>query len=118
MESLVHSLVPIVMFAGFFSMVFGIRYLENKEKMAMISRGLALPIKPKSSLFKTLRFSLVLIGGSLGFLTAMFFKNWFFANSSEDEVTGLFISLSALGAGFGLFCAYYWERKHPSDSEN
>jgi hypothetical protein len=117
METAIHSLIPIVMFTGLFSMIFGIRYLDNKEKMAMIQRGMVLPPKPKSSLFKTLRFGLVIIGGALGFLKAMFIKHTFMEGISEEEGQGLYLCLVALGAGIGLLLAYYWERKHPSDIE-
>lgn len=42
-------LVPILISLGAFLMVFGLRYLENKERMAMIERGIDPGIRKKQA---------------------------------------------------------------------
>ncbi len=58
------------------AMVFGIRYMDNKEKMAMIERGIdpgitkARVAAPKP--FLSLKFGLLLVGLGIGLLFALF----------------------------------------------
>ncbi|RYE36864.1 MAG: hypothetical protein EOP48_29285, partial [Sphingobacteriales bacterium] len=68
-----HELIPITMFIGAFAMVFGIRYLANKEKMAMIERGINPGVgqsAPKP--FISLKFGLLMIGLGLGLMVGLF----------------------------------------------
>ncbi|RYE20178.1 MAG: hypothetical protein EOP42_27865, partial [Sphingobacteriaceae bacterium] len=67
-------LIPIITSVGFFLLIFGIYYLRNQERMAMIERGM----DPRSNLPKqrqtnpafTLTSGLLLIGSGLGLFLA------------------------------------------------
>src|SRR5881396_727873 len=64
-------LVPVVLFAGGFAMVFGIVYLKTRQNMAMIEKGM----NPKEfanrpAPYKNLKWALLLIGAGAGLLVA------------------------------------------------
>jgi hypothetical protein len=93
-------------------MVWGIRYLENKENMALIERG----IEPKkqrrqANPSQTLKNGLLFIGAGLGLLLAIIINNTF--QLQEESATGIFFALIAIFGGFGLLSAYLYERKNP-----
>ncbi len=70
------DLVPIVMFTGMFSMIFGIAYLRNRENMALIEKGLNprnRDVRPRP--FLNLKWGLLLIGSGLGLLFAYIIDN-------------------------------------------
>lgn len=116
---------PEIVFISLFfcasAMVFGIRYMSNKEKMAMIERGIdpgiakARPLAPKP--FLSLKFGLLLVGLGIGLLLALFIT----VNlqmKEEQNVAVYFGSLSIFG-GIGLIVSYVIEKKwldaHPGD---
>lgn len=95
------------------AMVFGIRYMSNKEKMAMIERGIdpgvakARPAAPMP--FLSLKFGLLLVGFGVGLIVALFTTRGL-GLSDEESVAVYFGSLSIFG-GFGLIISYLIERK-------
>src|SRR4051812_25009399 len=114
-------LIPITMFLGAFAMVFGIRYLSNKEKMAMIERGIdpgitrSQPSAPKP--FLSLKFGLLLVGLGLGILLALFavMQN----HLGEDEATAVYFGCISIFGGVGLIVSYLieknWIDKHKEE---
>ena len=110
-------LVPILLGLGAFLMVFGLRYMENKENMAMIERGMEPRRKRRqANPSQTLKNGLLFIGAGLGLLLAIIITNTF--NMPEDAGTGLFFALIAIFGGLGMISAYLYERKNPpSDPE-
>ncbi len=96
-----------------FLMIWGIRYLENKENMAMIERGM----DPKAhkgqeerrmNPSKTLKDSLLFIGAGLGLLIAIILsKSWNMGGP------GLYFAFIAIFGGLGMLAAYLYERKNP-----
>lgn len=111
-EGIVAVFIPIVLGLGVFLMVFGLRYLENKENMAMIERGME-PRKQRrqANPSQTLKNGLLFIGAGLGLLLAIIITNVF--NMDEDKGTGVFFALIAIFGGLGLLGAYLYERKNP-----
>src|ERR1700709_267310 len=74
-------LIPIVMFAGGFAMVFGIVYLRTKQNMAMIEKGMnpknrdgRAPHRPTPYL--NLKWGLLLVGSGLGLFLAYLLDNF------------------------------------------
>ena len=92
-------------------MVFGLRYLSNKENMAMIERGIN-PRTEKSTAapkpFLSLKFGLLMVGLGLGLLLALFSK-LIFRLSAEEAVPVYFGFLSICG-GVGLIISYVIEK--------
>jgi len=110
-----HDLVPIVMFAGFFAMVFGIVYLRTRQNLAMIEKGM----NPKEfanrpAPYLNLKWGLLLIGSGLGLLIA------YFADLSSNLIDGeenptIYFSMIAIFGGLGLIASYRIEKKELLD---
>lgn len=113
-ESILAPLIPIIVSLGVFLMVFGIRYLQNKENMAMIANGM-LPNQErgKADPSKTLRNSLMFIGAGMGLLLALVFDS--ILQLDEDRSAGLYFALIAMFGGAGMLAAYLYERKNPPE---
>jgi MFS-type transporter involved in bile tolerance (Atg22 family) len=109
-------LVPITLFIAGFGMIFGIRYLVNKEKMAMIERGLN-PNEGRSAPkpFLSLKFGLLLVGLGLGLLVALMTVT--LLRITEEDAAAVYFGFIALFGGFGLICSYLIEKKW-LDQEN
>ncbi|WP_432713800.1 DUF6249 domain-containing protein [Pedobacter sp.] len=95
------------------AMIFGIRYMSNKEKMAMIERGIDPGIyksrisAPKP--FLSLKIGLLLVGLGIGLLVALFTTVNLYLRR-EQSVAVYFGSLSIFG-GLGLIVSYLIEKK-------
>ncbi|MDB5019261.1 MAG: hypothetical protein JWQ28_388 [Pedobacter sp.] len=115
------ELIPITMFLGAFAMVFGIRYLSNKEKMAMIERGMDPGIRKNEQLaprpFLSLKFGLLLVGLGLGILLALFvvMQN----HMEEDQAVPVYFGCISIFGGLGLIFSYLieknWIDKHKEE---
>lgn len=109
-------LVPITFFISTFAMVFGIRYLSNKEKMAMIERGIDPGIKkatPKP--FLSLKFGLLLVGLGIGLLVALFTVRGVFgpnmSDAEEGQSVAIYFGCIGIFGGLGLITSYIIEKK-------
>lgn len=110
------ELVAITFFIGAFAMIFGIRYLSNKEKMAMIERGIDPGLqKSTPKPFLSLKFGLLLVGLGIGLLVALFSVRGLLGSdmSHEDESQAVAIYFGCLGifGGLGLIVSYFVEKK-------
>jgi len=97
-------------------MVFGIRYLSNKEKMAMIERGLDPGVgKSAPRPYLSLKFGLLLVGLGIGLLTALtVVRNMFGGEMTEAEVSqAVAVYFGCLGVfgGLGLIVSFVIEKK-------
>lgn len=118
-------LIPLVMFAGGFAMIFGIVYLKTRQNMAMIEKGM----NPKEfanrpAPYKNLKWALLLIGAGVGLFLAYMLDTYVLQHSVTTEVFGnttyhhrdddnpaIYFSLIAIGGGLGLFGSYLMEKK-------
>jgi hypothetical protein len=114
------ELVAITFFIGAFAMIFGIRHLTNKEKMAMIERGIDPGLqKSTPKPFLSLKFGLLLVGLGLGLLIAMITANAMFGDfksgmgmhNHEDEQAALYFGCIGIFGGLGLITSYFVEKK-------
>ena len=99
---------------AFFMLVFGLRYIINKENMAMIEKGL----NPKEfanrpAPYKNLKWALLLMGAGVGLFLAYLLDNFALANRHYGgcDNAPIYFSLIAIGAGAGLFGSYRMEKK-------
>jgi hypothetical protein len=110
MEGVIALCIPVAAFI----MVWGIRYLQNRENMAMIERGLDPHTKKRqrdADPTQTLKNALMFIGAGLGLLIAMtLVKSW---NLTGSERTATYFGLIAILGGSGMLLAYLYERKNP-----
>jgi tetrahydromethanopterin S-methyltransferase subunit E len=109
-------LVPISLFLGAFAMVFGIRYLSNKEKMAMIERGIDPGVhKATPKPFLSLKFGLLLVGLGIGLLVALFTVRGVFGSdmtrSEQGQSVAIYFGFIGIFGGLGLIVSYLVEKK-------
>ena len=110
-KQVIAVMIPIIVSVTLFALIFGIYYLRNREKMAMIERGMdpRLNDKPISRNY-TLTWGLLLIGAGLGLFLA-YMLDAVNAFTREDNNEALYFALIGLFGGLGLFVAYLIEKK-------
>jgi hypothetical protein len=115
------------------AVIFGIRYVRNRENMAMIEKGLdpnIKPERPRPAPFRSLKWGLLLVGAGLGLFVAYLLDNtvlyrvghtvskW---HDGDYEVNGanvsIYFALIAIGGGLGLITSYRIEKKELLDKE-
>ncbi len=116
----------IISSVSLFAMIFGIRYLGNKENMAMIEKGLDPKLKTerRPAPFRSLKTGLLLTGVGIGLFLAYFLDNFVLSNVrhglSNDYNEGanvpIYFALIAIGGGIGLILSYRIERKNLGDN--
>lgn len=105
-----------------FTMIFGLRYISNKENMAMIEKG----INPREfanrpAPFKNLKWALLLMGAGIGLFCAYLLDNYVLQQQvthGHDGNPAIYFSLIAIGAGLGLFGSYRMEKKWWDENRN
>jgi hypothetical protein len=123
-------LIPIIMFAGGFAMIFGIVYLRTRQNLAMIEKGM----NPKEfanrpTPYKNLKWGLLLVGAGLGLFVAYILDNFVLYHIGHSSQGGSFVeenganvpiyfALIAIGGGLGLISSYRIEKKELLDKEN
>ena len=110
------ELVAITFFIGAFAMIFGIRHLSNKEKMAMIERGINPGVgKSAPKPYLSLKFGLLLVGLGIGLLVALaVVRSMFGAEMTETETSqAVAVYFGCLGVfgGLGLIVSFVVEKK-------
>ncbi len=103
---------------AFFALIFGLRYMSNRENMAMIEKGL----NPKEfanrpAPYKNLKWGLLLMGAGAGLFLAYLLDNYVlpaeinkFGHHGDKNVP-IYFALIAIGGGLGLFGSYKMEKK-------
>ena len=109
-------LMIIIVSLGLIAMIFGIVYLRNKERMAMIERGMepdnSLPAQRRSNPAFSLTFGLLLIGSGLGLFIAFMLNQWVFTDHGRIvDSPAVYFSMIAIFGGLGLFVSYLIETK-------
>lgn len=124
----------IIMTVAICALIFGMRYMRNKENMAMIEKGLdpkLKPARPRPAPFQNLKWGLLLVGAGLGLFLAYLLDNtllykvghyvskW---DNGDYEVNGanvsIYFALIAIGGGLGLITSYRIEKKELLDKED
>lgn len=109
-------LVPITFFICTFAMVFGIRYFSNKEKMAMIERGIDPGVRKSTPQpFLSLKFGLLLVGLGVGLLVALFTVRGLLGTdlteAQESQAVAIYFGFLGIFGGLGLITSYAIEKK-------
>jgi hypothetical protein len=109
------------------ALIFGIRYFNNRENMAMIEKGLDPKQKPdrRPAPFRNLKWGLLFVGSGLGLFLAYLLDNFMLysvrhqiANESNDGANApIYFALIAIGGGIGLIMSYKIERKNFPDKD-
>jgi hypothetical protein len=107
------------------ALLFGIRYFNNRENMAMIEKGLDPKQKPerRPAPFRNLKWGLLMAGSGIGLFLAYFLDNFILFSTrhrvpnefDNDANVPIYFALIAIGGGIGLILSYRIERKHFPD---
>lgn len=101
-------LAGIIITLGGFTMIFAIFYLYNREKMAMIERGMdPRSYRSQPSPYKYLKWALLLIGAGLGLFLAYLLDDTVF----HRDPTPVYFALIGIFGGAGLFLSYVIEKR-------
>ena len=108
--------VPIIAIVGGLTMIIFLRYFENIERLAMISKGLN-PLENQKrrriSPDNTLRIGLLVVGAGLGLLIGTILAP--FTNDSFGD--GIQISLVMIFGGAGLLASYVIQMRNEKKRE-
>lgn len=118
-------LIPLVMFAGGFAMIFGIYYLKTRQNLAMIEKNM----NPKEfanrpAPYKNLKWALLLIGAGMGLFLAYILDCYVLIPKlrdgfhDHDQNVPIYFALIAIGGGLGLFGSYKMEKKWWDDNKD
>jgi hypothetical protein len=116
--------VPILLGLGAFAMVFGIRYLQNKENVSMIEKGMNPKlVEKRPTPYRNLKWGLVLLGSGIGLFAAYLLDNFVFYKIRHDFDEGganvwIYFALIAIGGGIGLITSYRIEKKELLDKQD
>lgn len=112
------------------AMVFGLRYMRNKENLAMIEKDLNPKMKlprPRPVPFLNLKWGLLLVGAGLGLFAAYILDNTLLYKVGHEMHEGfseynganviIYFALIAIGGGLGLITSYRIEKKELLDKE-
>lgn len=101
-----------LVFLGFLALIFGAVYLRNKEKMAMIERGMdpRAGQKQNPAPYTYLKWAMLLIGSGIGLFLANIVTRTVLVGT-EAENTAIYFALIAIGGGVGLLISYSMEKK-------
>jgi hypothetical protein len=107
------------------ALIFGNRYLSNRENMAMIEKGLdpKLKLDRRPAPFRSLKWGLLLVGSGVGLFLAYLMDNFMLfnihhqANNYDNDVNApIYFALIAIGGGIGLILSYRIEKKELPDN--
>ncbi len=108
-------LIPILVPLSLFALIFGVFYLRNKERMAMIERGMDprtdLPRQQPISPTINLTFGLLMIGSGFGLFLAYIMDYFVFRNQGIIDSPAVYFALIAVFGGLGLLISYFIENK-------
>jgi hypothetical protein len=100
-------------------LVFGIFYLWNKEKMAMIERGIQPRAKAKNQPmpFTSLKIGALFTGTGLGILLAYLIHTIGFNSEAMSDIYPMYFAMLFAGGGAGFLFSYklemrYWNKNN------
>lgn len=106
--------IPVSLFLTIGASLFGFRYLTNKERMAMIERGLDPVINTKSTKYFALKLGLLLLGAGLGLFIAYNLDNAVFTEAeklNDNANVPLYFSMIGIFGGLGLLSSFFIEKR-------
>src|SRR5215203_6073624 len=98
--------------------LFGMRYLRNKENMALIEKGINPNVTDnRPAPYRSLKNGLLFVGAGIGLLAA-FIIDLNIRTSRHDQNPAIYFALIAIGGGLGLIISYAIEKKEWLNRKN
>ncbi|MGN6418872.1 MAG: DUF6249 domain-containing protein [Pseudobacter sp.] len=113
------DLVPIVLFICMFACIFGVVYLQKRENLALIEKGMN-PKEYRPAPYKNLKWGLLMIGAGIGLFFAFViqFSGMFNIRTEDSEAyTAIYFALIGIFGGLGLVLSYRIEKKETLDNK-
>lgn len=110
-------LVPIISTIAICALIFGIRYFINREKMAMIERGLSAGMEKKRNYSLMLAFGLLFVGFGTGLFVAFLLTQVAFDYLSTENAVAIYFSMIFIFGGLGLTASYLISEKKEREKE-
>lgn len=110
------ELIPILLGLGLFALLLGLRYLQNKETMALIQNGMDPKLsKATPQPYKNLKWGLLILGSGLGLFIAFLLNQSIFneTDGMQRHHNNAIIYFAMLGifGGLGLIVSFIIEKK-------
>ena len=97
-----------------FAMIFGIRYLRNKENMALIEKGIDPKLgENRPAPYRSLKNGLLFLGAGVGLLIAFMLDSYVLPENDKNAF--VYFAFVAIGGGIGLIYSYRIEKKETLD---
>jgi hypothetical protein len=104
----------IIIMLSFFSLIFGIVYLQKRENLAMLEKGYNPRVKVnRPAPYTNLKWGLLLIGAGTGLALSYFITQYIL---HDYENPALWFAFIAIGGGVGLITSYKIEKKELLDA--
>ncbi len=100
---------------AFFLMIFSIRYLINREKLAMIEKGIITDYSQRKRKASVIRWGYLMIGIGCGLLSSFIITK--VSGLSEEEAPAIYFSMIFILGGIGLVMAHKVEKKERQEEE-
>jgi hypothetical protein len=106
----------ITIFLGFFALVFGIVYMQKRENLAMLEKGMNPRVRVnRPAPYTNLKWGLLLVGSGVGLMLAYFITQRIL---DDRDNPALWFAFIAIGGGLGLIGSYRIEKKELLDKSN
>ncbi len=111
-------LVPITLFLSMFGCIFGIVYMQKRENLAMIEKGLNPKIYSPAP-YKNLKWGLLLVGAGFGLFLAFVLQHsgMFKLDPDDDAYVAIYFAMIGIFGGLGLILSYNIEKKETIDNK-
>lgn len=112
------NLVPIFFFLSMFGCIFGIVYMQKREGLAMIEKGLN-PREYRPAPYKNLKWGLLMVGAGIGLFLAFLIQfSGMFKVDDVGAYSAIYFALIGIFGGLGLIMSYRIEKKETLDNRN
>lgn len=115
--AIITMLIPIVCTIVVGALIFGIRYFINREKMAMIERGISPILVKKRNYSMMLAFGLLFVGFGLGLFFSVLLIDTIFSDISKRSATAIYFAMIFIFGGLGLTASYLISEKKEREKE-
>lgn len=112
------AMIPILTSLGCFALIFGIVYMQKKENLAMIEKGMNPKlVENRPTPYRNLKWGLLLVGSGIGLFLAYVLDNYILyrighhGDIEYDNNVAIYFALIAIGGGIGLILSYRIEKK-------